>query len=42
LRRLENKGLQKAGVVEATVLERVPVYTAERVMFLTDAFLIYP
>lgn len=39
LRRLENKGLQRAGVVETAVLERVRASTRESFMFFNKCFL---
>lgn len=39
LRRRENKGLQRAGVVEMAVLERVPTSTRESFMFFNTCFL---
>lgn len=39
LRRLENKGLQRAGVVKTAVLQRVPTSTRESFVFLNKCFL---
>lgn len=39
LRRSENKGLQRAGVVEMAVLEKVPTSTRESFMFFNKCFL---
>lgn len=39
LRRPKNKGLQRAGVVEMAVLERVPTSTRESFMFFNKCFL---